>query len=464
MRSQHGCSHTRRCRRRSAWRSTMPWLPGAFVVALLGTVALLGGCSGGILPSTSSTGIVGAAGEQPTSALQDEAPFTVQFTADPVRGHAPLRVTFAPSLSGTFPAVGTVEWWWDFGDGSTSSEMRPVHQYTEPGTYTVAVTVTWVIGQGPGERRLTATCRKPDYIHVKEALTVYWTNQDDSTIRSSLIWEGPGPSTIIADEAVSGVSSPVGLDVVGNTLYWANAGDSTIRSCPIGVGPTFSTIISDHAACGVEDPVGLEVVGRMLYWANAGDSTIRELVIGAPPTKRTIVADRLTSGVLAPCGLQAVGSALYWANAGDNTIRKCALVGNRILLTEGSDAPRDPSTLLVAHRSTVVANRARSGVNRPSGLQVVDGVLYWANAGDNTIRRCPLGAFPSPSTVIANRATSKVDGPCGLQVDDGIVYWVNTGDSTIRSCPIGTSPAPSTVIADLATSGVAGPVFLHIPH
>jgi LPXTG-motif cell wall-anchored protein len=34
-----------------------------------------------------------------------------------------------------------VEWHWDFGDGTTSSEQNPVHIYTEPGVYTVRLKV-----------------------------------------------------------------------------------------------------------------------------------------------------------------------------------------------------------------------------------------------------------------------------------------------------------------------------------
>ena len=33
-----------------------------------------------------------------------------------------------------------VQWLWDFGDGTTSTDQNPVHAYREPGTYTVTVT------------------------------------------------------------------------------------------------------------------------------------------------------------------------------------------------------------------------------------------------------------------------------------------------------------------------------------
>jgi PKD repeat protein len=35
-----------------------------------------------------------------------------------------------------------IEWLWDFGDGETSVEQNPVHQYTKNGSYSVSLTVT----------------------------------------------------------------------------------------------------------------------------------------------------------------------------------------------------------------------------------------------------------------------------------------------------------------------------------
>lgn len=59
------------------------------------------------------------------------------------------QALFIPQVSGlevsfhdlSFP-FGALSYAWDFGDGNTSSEQYPVHQYVQPGTYTTTLTTT----------------------------------------------------------------------------------------------------------------------------------------------------------------------------------------------------------------------------------------------------------------------------------------------------------------------------------
>ena len=46
-------------------------------------------------------------------------------------------MSFTDLSSGTI-----VSWLWDFGDGTTSTQQWPQHVYTQPGNYTVKLTVT----------------------------------------------------------------------------------------------------------------------------------------------------------------------------------------------------------------------------------------------------------------------------------------------------------------------------------
>ena len=57
------------------------------------------------------------------------------FTA-PSSGCTPFDVTF------TNTSTGGQNFTWDFGDGNTSTEVSPTHQYMTPGTYTVRLTAT----------------------------------------------------------------------------------------------------------------------------------------------------------------------------------------------------------------------------------------------------------------------------------------------------------------------------------
>ena len=64
-------------------------------------------------------------------------PPIANFTANRTSGNAPLAVQFWDTSLNS-PS----SWHWDFGDGATATDRNPVHTYTDPGTYTVKLTVT----------------------------------------------------------------------------------------------------------------------------------------------------------------------------------------------------------------------------------------------------------------------------------------------------------------------------------
>jgi PKD repeat protein len=61
--------------------------------------------------------------------------------ADRSAGPGPLAVQFDASHSSDVDG-GITGYGWDFGDGSSSTEVRPVHSFTEIGTHVVSLTVT----------------------------------------------------------------------------------------------------------------------------------------------------------------------------------------------------------------------------------------------------------------------------------------------------------------------------------
>lgn len=75
---------------------------------------------------------------QEAGACDGVAP-VADFVASPVSGAAPLAVNFSDRSS------CATAWSWDFGDGASSNAQNPSHVYTQPGLYTVSLTV-----DGPG--------------------------------------------------------------------------------------------------------------------------------------------------------------------------------------------------------------------------------------------------------------------------------------------------------------------------
>ena len=126
----------------------------------------------------------------------------VDFTADPVSGEVPLKVTFTDTS-----AYSGTEYLWDFGDGSNSTSENPTHTYQRVGQYDVSLTVK----NGTDYR----TRNKYEYINV--------TKVDESVLKAAFT----------ADQKVG--TSPLTVQFIdqstGNPVAWNwNFGDSSTSS------------------------------------------------------------------------------------------------------------------------------------------------------------------------------------------------------------------------------------------
>jgi PKD repeat protein len=86
-----------------------------------------------------NVGNVEPAPATPDVSVAINVPPGADFSASPNTGNEPLTVTFT-DLSTC--EDGIISWLWDFGDGMTSAETNPTHQYAHDGTYTATLTVT----------------------------------------------------------------------------------------------------------------------------------------------------------------------------------------------------------------------------------------------------------------------------------------------------------------------------------
>ncbi len=78
------------------------------------------------------------------------------FTATPTSGKTPLTVNFTDT-SDTSP----IQWLWNFGDGTNSTDQNPVHIYTTAGTYNVTLRAWNDLGSDTMEKPFLVTVRDP---------------------------------------------------------------------------------------------------------------------------------------------------------------------------------------------------------------------------------------------------------------------------------------------------------------
>lgn len=110
------------------------------------------------------------------------------FSATPITGYAPLRVTFTDTSTGT-----PTSWYWDFGDGKTSPLRNPTHTYSKAGNYSVTLSVVknGVLTHVTKSNYIVLTSLKPPVASFvmsrssgKSPLTVYFTDRSTGTITS----------------------------------------------------------------------------------------------------------------------------------------------------------------------------------------------------------------------------------------------------------------------------------------
>jgi PKD repeat protein len=117
-------------------------------------------------------------------------PLQLTISMDPETGIAPLTVKFTSSVSGGQPPY---QYLWNFRDGSTSTDAKPVHQFTSIGSYTV-----------------TCTVKDINLQTVEDSVEVAVSSEDVPAVVASADPEsGYAPLTVYFKAEVSGGNAPL---------------------------------------------------------------------------------------------------------------------------------------------------------------------------------------------------------------------------------------------------------------
>jgi PKD repeat protein len=168
---------------------------------------------------------------------------TASFDADPLAGVAPLDVQFNDHSTGVI-----LTRFWDFGDGQTSLESSPLHQYQNPGTYTVTLAVVGLVG--------VDTLRRVDYIVVNEPPPVAGFSANQTTGLAPLDVQFTNSSTGTIDSFEWDFGDGNGSVDKEPLHTYQDPGVYSVRLIVVGPGGADTTRITDYISVLALDGAG----------------------------------------------------------------------------------------------------------------------------------------------------------------------------------------------------------------
>jgi PKD repeat protein len=205
--------------------------------------------SGSYTVSLTVTGADGADTETKPEYITVGPMPVADFVGHPTIWGAPLTVNFTDLSTGALTS-----WSWDFGDGGTSVEQHPSHEYAGLGLYTVTLTVSGPTGSD--------TETKPDYISVLDAPVIgfaCWPPRGtapltvefrDMSIAHPSAWEWDfGDGSVSTQQHPTHVYANPGRYNVSLTAVNDWGGGSTLV-CDDLITVTFRDVPFEHWACG----------------------------------------------------------------------------------------------------------------------------------------------------------------------------------------------------------------------
>lgn len=177
--------------------------------------------------------------------------FSVSLTND---GFAPATATFTDQS--IVPArAGEVSYAWNFGDGGTSAETSPVHDYVAPGVYNVKLTIT--------SFKLAEATEYVQKVIIKDAnasgIPVFFT--DGTTVYKALINDD---EPIASSTGITGLGDSYGMavDTVNDKLYITDYDNDKILVANLDG----SDLHDFRTNAGGPDGIAIDYDDEKIYW------------------------------------------------------------------------------------------------------------------------------------------------------------------------------------------------------
>ncbi len=434
-----------------------PYLPAGYYglgLSADGMLRLFDSHSHNLVPNDTSTCIN-------TFLRRPVQPPAADFTVSARSGLAPLTVQFTDASTGA-----PISWQWSFGDGGSSTERNPSHQYSSVGSYTVGLTVTNTDGAD--------TETKTAYISVTAGHSLSVTaNAAPSTISSG----GSVSLSASANDSLGhgGITWNWSDNGAGGAFSQPNAADTSYTAPGNESGAPRTINLTATATCAATDPwltngatvpvtEGSTPLHEVAVTAAASPSTVAsngttQLSASATDTRGHLVAAWLWSdggagGVFAPSA--TVQSPSYTAPA--NTSNKSKSITLSVTATCGDAAPASgsgsaavvvqpaPHTVTVA--ATATPSTIASGASVKLSATATDGLKHtglvysWTDNGAGGTFS-PSAAVKAP-TYVPMPNTSGNDRIITLTVTATCRWWApwQSGSTSVAVTETSVPPGP----------------------
>ncbi len=175
-------------------------------------------------------------------------------------------------------STDATSYWWDFGDGTTSTASDPMHVYASDGTYAIVLVATNDCGTDTAQQQVTIVTPPQAGLSANATsgcapFTVQFTDQSSANATSwQWTFEGGSPSSSTDQNPVVTYQS---AGVYGVTLTVSNAAGSDTVSYPgyIEVGDVPSAAITSVSINGATVSLGSNTVGADSILWDFGDGT-----------------------------------------------------------------------------------------------------------------------------------------------------------------------------------------------
>jgi PKD repeat protein len=221
--------------------------------------------------------------------------FSTTITND---AFAPATVAFK-SESIIPERAGSVTYQWSFGDGTSSTEQNPTHDYASPGAYAVTLVLVTEKSLEIVASSTTLVIKDPNATGVP---FYFWTNG----VQTMLLNDQP---PLAAAVLTPGVTSSYGMaiDTVADRLYIGNDAAAKIYVC----GLDGSGLAEFRTSAGTVAGLAIDYKTSRLYWVTEeGDVKWADMTNSSTSQMETLVTgqDNSPQGV----GIDPVSRRLFW--------------------------------------------------------------------------------------------------------------------------------------------------------